>query len=96
MNNVISFTTEEWAAKREKEMTESPRQEEIGRCNKLLDQCERCRNRKKSFTCGANMCKSERGYPCQACSFLKHVGSGSFEEQMHAPTYPCEYFEEVL
>jgi len=89
----------EWAIKREKEMAKSPRQEEIERCNKLFAQCDRCKhnkaNCKESFTCGVNMCKMERGYACEACSFLKYVGSNRFEEQIRAPIYPCESFEEM-
>ena len=90
---------EEWSIEREKEKTKSPRQEEIKRCNELLDQCDKCKhnkaNCKESFTCGASMCKLGLGYSCQACSFLKHVGSGGFEEQIQAPIYPCESFEGI-
>jgi hypothetical protein len=87
------------AAKREKEQAKSLRQEEIGICNKLFAQCDKCKYNKancnEQFTCGASMCKAGRRYPCMACAFLKYVGSGSFEDQIHAPPYPCERFEEI-
>jgi len=93
------ITAEEWGIKRNEEIAESPRQEEIKRCYKLLDQCNICKhnkaNHKEPFTCGASMCKLGRGYPCLACSFLKYVGSDHSEEQIRAPKYPCECFEEI-
>lgn len=96
----MEYTMEEWAVKRKKEMAESSRQEEIKRCDDLLDQCGKCKSNKaihgESFTCGVNMCRSGRGYACQACSFLKYVGlDGEFEKQIIAPVYPCECFEEI-
>ena len=90
---------EEWAIERDKERAKSPRQEEIKRCNEFFAQCNKCKhnkaNCKESFTCGVNMCKAGLGYPCRACSFLKYIGSGSFEEEIYAPPYPCESFEEI-
>lgn len=92
-------TIEEWAAKRKKEIAESPRQEEIKSCRDLNNQCDVCRynkaNCKEPFTCGASMCKAGLFHPCRACSFLKYIGSGSYEEEISAPTYPCESFKEI-
>lgn len=95
----MNYIMEEWAAKRKKEIAESSRQEEIKRCRELYDQCTRCQhnkaNCKESFTCGASMCRAGLVYPCLACAFLKYVGSGSFEEEIHAPIYPCASFGEI-
>lgn len=100
--NVAMYTIEEWNAKRQTEITNSPRQEEIERCNKFWEQCFKCKYNKlntgESFTCGATGCVLGYDYQCTACSFGKYVGGDNkkFEKQISAPPYPCEGFEEYI
>ena len=78
-----------------KQINESPRQLEIKRCMDLLDMCKLCVHNKANqqvlFTCGSTQCIVN--YPCMACSFLKWVNSGRFEDEIIAPPFPCDKYE---
>lgn len=92
--NVRSF--EEQQQEREKQIKNSHRQQEIDRCGKLWDSCTSCKhnkvNTREYFTCGATQC-NKSNYPCLACSFIKWVNSGRFEDTIEAPPFPCEFYE---
>ena len=91
-------TMKEVMKERNKKIKLSDRQDEIKRCVDLRTSCESCVNNRANhgdyFTCGATMCY-KTNYPCLACSFTKWLNSGMFEDEIKAPPFPCDYYEEM-
>jgi hypothetical protein len=90
---------EERQLERERQIDSSLRHEEIDRCIKLAENCVSCKHNKVNtgeyFTCGATQC-NKSNYPCKACAFLKWVNSGEFEDEIEAPPFPCELYEQFV
>lgn len=83
---------------REQQIKDSPRQEELRRCEQLSIFCVSCKHNKDNtgeyYTCGGTKCNVS-SYPCWACSFFKNVNSGNFEDTLKAPPFPCDLYEEL-
>lgn len=96
MDNIPMKTLEECVQERNEQIKNSPRQEELERCIKLVESCVSCKHSKTNtgeyFTCGATLC-NKSNYPCLACSFRKWVNSGEFEDTIEAPPFPCGFYE---
>ena len=97
--NIEYKSFEECRLEREGQIDNSLRREEIDRCVKLAESCVSCKYNKVNtgeyFTCGSTQC-DKTDYPCKACSFIKWVNSGRFEDSIEAPPVPCEFYEQLV